>query len=378
MPSAFDWRLMAYFEKLNYTLSNEDTRVEYALLPPGAKRVFAIAGSGARVLPLIARNPEELEIVDLSRAQLDLCELRVAAARALSYPEFLFFLGYRGGIAAPAEVETDVSDDRMALFQRLELSPSCREFWLSCAAQWQPRGFILLGKWESHFQALGKLFRQGFRMNFRPIFEAQSLEEQQALYRKHWKPTLFRNFLRMAASELVFNKFLYHGHFSGASAVKTESRPPWKFLDDEFRRLFTTKLVRKNYFLQVLFLGGIHFEEGLPLEARPEIVEAVRASRTRLVTTQGNLLEVLPTKPFDFLSLSDTISYLPEDAATELLQKLHPATPAGSRAVIRSFLRAPTQLRQDGWELDTQECRKAFERDGTGVYRFFIYRKTAG
>ena len=40
---------MNYFESLNYTLANEDTRVEYLLLKEKANNVFCIGGSGSRV-----------------------------------------------------------------------------------------------------------------------------------------------------------------------------------------------------------------------------------------------------------------------------------------------------------------------------------------
>lgn len=366
---------MAYFEKLNYTLSNEDTRVEHALLPENARSVFAIAGSGARVLPLIARDPAELEIIDLAREQLHLCELRIAAARALSHSEYLFLLGYRGGLDSGDPASNETGDSRLKLFERLELSPDCREFWRAHARQWEPHGFVLLGKWENHFQKLGKIFRRGLRMDVRPVFEAQSLEEQRELYRKHFKPVVFRNFLRVVASEFVFNKFLYKGHFSGSSGHATESRAPWRFIDEEFRRLFTTTLVRKNYFLQVLFLGRIYYEEGLPLEAQPAVLEAIKRSKTRVIFTQGNLLEKLPARPFDFISLSDTISYLSQEDAARVLELLHAGTPAGARMVIRSFLKAPTAIRSAGWTLEEDENRRAHALDGTGVYQFHIFRK---
>ena len=362
---------MAYFEKLNYSLSNEDTRIEHELLRPSLARVFSIAGSGARVLPLVAKNPETLDVIDLAEAQLFLVELRLAAARRLDYEEFLFFLGYRGALPGGESG----GDSRAQLFKKLELSEKCRAFWLEHEAEWAPRGFVLLGKWENHFQKLGFLFRNVLRMNVAPIFEAQSLEEQKELYKKYWHPVIFRNFLRLVANEYVFNKFLYKGHFAGSAENKTESRAPWKFLDEEFYRLFTTTLVRKNYFLQVLFLGFIRYEEGLPLEAHRSIVDAVKKSKTQLAYHQGNLLEFVKKTPYQFISLSDTISYLDQDDATNILQNLHPQTAAGSHMVIRSFLKAPQKIETRGWRARLDLDSWAFNVDGTGVYQFHIFEK---
>jgi S-adenosylmethionine-diacylglycerol 3-amino-3-carboxypropyl transferase len=360
---------MAYFEKLNYTLSNEDTRVEFEILKPNEAQVFAIAGSGARVLPLIAKNPKEIDVIDLAQPQLFLVELRLAAAKALDYEEYLFFIGYRG--ALPGGSAT--GDSRLSLFKRLELSEDCREFWQSNEKQWVPRGFVLLGKWENHFQKLGFLFRNVLKMNLTPIFEAQSLDEQLALYKKHFNTFIFRNFLRVVGSEFVFNKFLYKGHFSGASENRTEKRSPAEFLIAEFERLFTTTLVRKNYFLQVLFLGFIRYEEGLPLEAHRFIIDLLKKSSTKVNYLQGDLVTLLKHAPYNFISLSDTISYLSQSDASSILQKLK--CPAKSHIVIRSFLKAPQEMKSEGWSEKRDLNEWALNLDGTGVYRFHIFEK---
>ena len=362
---------MTYFDQLNYTLANEDTWVEYNLLEEGCENVFSICGSGARVLPLIARNPKSIVVNDLVREQLYLCELRLAAARALTHSEFLFFLGYRGGVY-PGLVE---GDDRYDLFQKLEMSDEARRFWTRHTEIWAPRGFITLGRWESHFQKLSRLFRNALRIDTREIFEAQSLDEQRELFERKFPHTLFRSFLRVVASEFVFNRFLYKGHFAGGKENRTDPRPPWKFLDEEFRRMFETQLVRKSYFLQILFLGRIYFEEGLPLEAQAFLFPALKESKTSVTYRQGDLVQTLGEKPFDFVSLSDTISYLSDGEASGLFNFLSADVPAGSRVVIRSFLRAPELTSPPDWRRETDREEQAFLHDCTSVYRVHIFRK---
>lgn len=362
-----------YFKNLNYTLSNEDTRVEWTLERLGLESVFCIGGSGARVLPLIARHPKKVDVIDLSLEQLALVELRVAAARNLSRDEFLFFLGYRGGIPG----NSTSHDDRMELFVSLKphLSESTYKFWIERKNAWLPRGFILLGRWEGHFQKMGRVFREVLRLDTRPIFEAHSLEEQNKLFKKHFKPLVFKAFVRIAASEFVFNRFLYKGHFSGQSDRRTESRAPSTFIEEEFTRLFTRTLIRKNYFLQVLFLGGVTYEEGLPLEAREDILSEIKESSTKIEYLQANLLEVLKERPYDFISLSDTISYLPEQEAKLLLKNLPEKTKPGTRIVIRSFLRRPPGIESSGWTKLAVEESWARDLDTTGVYEFDIFEK---
>lgn len=362
-----------YFSDLNYTLANEDTRVELELLPERADRVFCIAGSGSRVFPLLAKNPQKLVIVDMSESQLYLAELRIQAARKLSYEEWLFFLGYRGGLQNSTRLE---GDDRLELFERLELTSECRRYWVERSEGWKARGFILLGRWEGHFQKLGRIFREGLRCDFSPIFEAQSLPEQIELWHKHWPKLRFRSFLKVAASEYVFNKYLYKGHFAGSDGHRTERRSPSDFLNEEFTRLFHTQLVRKNYFMQILFLGRLRYEEGLPVEAYQHVYEKARTAGTEISYRRGNLLEILPEEAWDFVSLSDTVSYLPTNAANDLLQNLSPKIRAGATVVIRSFMRAPTALNATGWKQMPDQEERAYKRDVTGVYQFHIFQKS--
>lgn len=362
-----------YFSDLNYTLANEDTTVEWELLREKARHVFCIAGSGARVFPLLGRHPAKLDVIDMSPSQLYLCELRVQAAKTLSYEEWLFFFGYRGGLQRGGRLQ---GDDRRAIFEEIPLGDAAKAYWSERAAGWSPRGFIYLGKWESHFLRLGRIFRDVLRSDFSPIFEAQNLPEQIELYRKHFPSKRFSAFLKVAASEWVFNRFLYKGHFAGADDKRTDRRSPSRFIEEEFHRLFHSMLARKSYFLQMLFLGRVVYEEGLPLDAQDFLFQTVKSSPTEIRYRAGNLLEILPSEPYDFVSLSDTISYLDPEAANGLLQKMHPQVPRGGHVVIRSFMRAPTSPDLNGWEELVEAERRAYEIDVTGVYKFHIFRKT--
>ncbi|MFZ4404482.1 MAG: DUF3419 family protein [Pseudobdellovibrionaceae bacterium] len=359
-----------YFSDLNYTLSNEDTRIEYELMSDSCQHVFSIAGSGARCIPLIAKNPKKIHIVDMSPAQILYCELKWQALKQLSYQQWLFFMGYRGALQGGL----DQGDSRIELFNQLHLRDELKKYWQIRSDGWAPRGFILLGKWESHFQKIGKVFKDFLKCDFDFIFKAQNLEEQKRLYKMHWPHLRWKSLLRVLASEYVFNKFLYKGHFSGQAKHRTEKRPPYQLIAEEFERIFTTQLLRKNYFMQILFLGEIRYEEGLPLEAHEFIFLKAQKSSTEVEYLTGDLLNVLPQFNFDFISLSDTISYLPTDKASKILQILSKKSLLPTTAVIRSFMRAPTALDTDGWVQDAAAESWAHQKDGTGVYQFHIFK----
>jgi S-adenosylmethionine-diacylglycerol 3-amino-3-carboxypropyl transferase len=361
-----------YFSGLNYSLANEDTWVEYTLLPESVKRVLAVAGSGARCLPLLAKNPARLDIVDLAEPQLFLAELRVQSIRSLSYDEWLFFMGYRGAVTGDPQLMVT----RGELFARVRgLRSETEKYWADRISAWEACGFIALGRWETHFQKLGFLFRNVLKCDFEPVFAAQSLSEQIRIYRDQWPRWRWHSFLKIVASEFVFDRILYKGHFSGKSEHRTEKKTVADFVRDEFERLFTTQLVRKNYFLQTLFLGKIKFEEGLPLEAHRSTFDAIQVASTQVQYLRASMLEPLAANIYDFISLSDTISYLPEDLGNSLLQQIHSETPAHSRIVLRSFLRAPSAMDSQGWTIETETARWAQSVDGTGVYQFQVFSK---
>src|SRR3954464_1160170 len=109
-----------YFNTLNYTLANEDTSLELNVLPKGVPHLMAVAGSGGRVLPLLAKFPKKVSCVDLSKEQLFLTELRLESLRVFSHREFLSFWGYPPCPAEPHE--------RKSLFKRIHLSDPAHEF----------------------------------------------------------------------------------------------------------------------------------------------------------------------------------------------------------------------------------------------------------
>jgi S-adenosylmethionine-diacylglycerol 3-amino-3-carboxypropyl transferase len=361
-----------YFSDLNYSLSNEDTQIEYSVMPEQIDKTFSIAGSGARCLPLIAKKPKLLHVVDMALPQLFLAELRLQAARQLSYEEFLFFLGYRGAI----QNDKKSADDRFELFHHLKLSRDCSSYWLKNSRAWRQHGYILLGRWEQHFQRIGALFRNYLKCDFSELFNAQSIDEQVVLYQKLWPKARWNAFLRLVASEFVFNKFLYKGHFSGEADRRTEKKPPYLFIKDEFERVFSTQLVRKNYFMQVLFLGKIVHEEGLPLEAHRALFDNLKNSKTEVHFLQSNLTQILQKNSYDFISLSDTISYLPEAAAEKILINCPSDTRSGARMVIRSFMKAPKNIiTNSAWRALPALEAEAKRNDGTAVYNFHIFEK---
>jgi len=359
--------MSSYFEGLNYSLANEDSQIESDLLPLGARSVLTVAGSGARVLPLLAKGPNALRVIDLSPAQLALTELRIALARSTQRDEFLEFLGYRETTAAR----------RLEIFHSLSLSGQSQALCQKEAASWAPHGWIYLGKWERHFLKLNRILRSLLGRRIDRIFAAPDLAAQVQAYERYWRRGVFRRFLKVFASDFVFNKLLYKGHFAGSRADRTETRPTWQFLEEEFDRIFRTRLVRQSFFFQLMFLGKVVYEDGLPTEADVKVLSAVKSATTQVSFASENLMESIARAPYDFYSLSDTLSYLPSDDALAVLSRVHPEAPDAARLIFRSFLRAPAVDGHPGWQRMEAEQTWAARTDCTGVYRFHFFEKIA-
>ena len=354
-----------YFQGLNYSLANEDTKIEYDLLPRGVGSVFTVCGSGARVLPLIAKDPQKVTVVDLSSTQLALCRLRVAAARILSYQDFLFLLGYR----------KDESLGRAALMGKISLSNEDQELWKSSQHLWEKTGFIYLGRWENHFMKLGKLFSLIPGVNLSPLFEASSLVEQRKILPRYWHPRLFHLFTKIVLNEKVSNRLLYKGSFAGAKDQRTSKRSTSELVSEEFNDLFQNTWVRSNFFLNMIFLGEIRFAEAYPLEATEEIWQGVREARSEIVYSTGNLLTLVKEKAHDFYSLSDTFSYMSPEDLKDFLPSLPQEVPLNSRIIIRTFMRSPSFPLSSPWRTDHEENLACAKNDATRVYEFLVLKK---
>ena len=72
-----------YFNDLNYSLANEDTRLELDLCKTyKPKAILSICGSGGRFLPLLAAGtPKKIVALDLAPQQLHLAEMRKQSQR---------------------------------------------------------------------------------------------------------------------------------------------------------------------------------------------------------------------------------------------------------------------------------------------------------
>lgn len=359
---------MAYFDHLNYGLGEEDTTVELKLMPHDARHVLVVAGSGSRVMPLLARQPRRVTCVDVSSQQLALTECRLAALRAMERCEYMAFLGYPPRVCAAHE--------RAAALASLPVSSNARDQLrrLFARTAWKPP--IYAGRFEKMMRRLSRINRALTGSRAAGIFDTSSLEEQQRYFREHFPQRAWRAVLFLLANSTVLNSILYRGQFPRKN-VPGRTRAIYEAI---FRRLLYEQPVRESFFLQLAFLGELRFAEGNPVECD----EGVFASAKRGTATvdfrlqHGDVFAVAGATdtPIDFVSLSDVPSFLRDEPAKNYLQLLKPHLAPNAIVVARGHLRVVSPA-STGYDDLGAQYRDLFATEKTQLWTIQAHRLRA-
>ncbi|MFJ2487049.1 DUF3419 family protein [Pseudomonas sp. NPDC087639] len=355
-----------YFQRLNYALGDEDTALEYAILPKHARHVVGIAGSGGRLLPLLARSPARMTCTDISAPQLAFTRLRFALLEQTDHASFMAFMGYR----------TDSSTKRrQSIFRHLDL-PQADRHWLTELFQsrhWQAP--IYMGAFEQTLQRLAKVNRLFTGKAGREVFHCRDLGEQIEYYQTRFPLKRWKAVIALLGNAAVLNSLLYKGSFP-PNNLGISSRAAYLEI---FHALFTTQVVRESFFLQMLFFGELRYPQGFPLECAPKIFKRAREAlqQCELRVVQAYILDCVATlSEVDFVSLSDVPSFMPEADGASVLQRLRPSLAEEALTVIRGHLHV-VQPDCSGFGDITADYQKAIARERTQLWRVQVYRRTS-
>jgi S-adenosylmethionine-diacylglycerol 3-amino-3-carboxypropyl transferase len=361
----------SYFSKLNYTLANEDTSLELALVDKlKPKKTLTVCGSGGRSLPLAVGTSETLVLGDLSAQQLLLAKHRTATIQELSFHEFLLYWGY-----PPFEPEEN-KKARKEIFEKLTLDSATREYFTQVYEELGYQGLIYEGKLEKTFTGVAKFLRKFLGDRYDNIFEFTDLKTQKEFFDKelHRLGWVFlpRMVLRAFGNAAFFNAFLYKGHFVKKNVKETH----FEYYQQAYRSLFYQGLTRDNFFLQLTFLGRLRYGR-VTVEAREEVFSAMKAKLPKLdVQYMNEDLLAYAEKgehKFDFVSLSDVPSYFSAHQDNVYLQRLAKGLNPGALVVVRCYLRVPENTDLTGYADVTNDYDHLIKEEKTQIYRTFIY-----
>lgn len=355
----------SYFNKLNYSLANEDTTFEYHIMEPNLRHIVSVAGSGGRVIPLLASQPKNLTCVDLSAEQLYLTEFRIEACRQLAYEDYVKLLGY----------ETIDAEERRRIFASLSLSEKSREFIEGVFTELQFESLLYIGKWEKTFSKLSKLNRLFTGQAGAGIFNCKTLEEQREYFMTRFPRRRFQFVVYILGNASIFNALLYKGHFVRKNVEWSHKA----YYQMAFDHLFSHTLLRENYFMQILFFGEIKYKEAWLIEANPKVFAEAKAAlaHCQVRYEQGNLLDTVQRLGgnIDFLGLSDVPSYFSDSVEKDFMQIIRPNMSIGGRVAIRSYLRIPFRPNLKGYENISPDFDTYARQEKTAMYFIDIYKR---
>lgn len=358
-----------YFNTLNYTLANEDTTLEMNVLSENVRHALAVAGSGARVLPLFAKNPEQLTCVDLSREQLLLTELRIESVRVLNREEFLSFWGY-----PPCLVNPQV---RLKVLSELHISQECRSLFENIFKQLGWTSLLYVGRWERTFLKISQLCRVLLGEDSRKIFAAEKFSEHLLYVTRDFSSFRWNALVFLIGNAKFFNALLYKGHFPQKNVPGSHRR----YYKDAFNRIFASGVPRQNFFLQLTLLGELKFEEGNPVECHAGVYEKIQAGIrfARIEYKHGNVIDVVSgsiENPINFVSLSDVPSYFDETTARDFLARMAVGLSSDAIVVARYYLRVINWMNQSGFKKVNADFEKWIEEEKTQMYYIDIFKKS--
>lgn len=325
-----------------YSVQNEDYETELAALRHmgrPAARVLVIASSGENALSLLTQDSvAEVWAVDTNPAQLQLCELRRAAASALTRDEQLRFLG-----ADPTTVGASGAAERLDLFQRVRpaLPPASQAFWderrdrdLAFGVQHVGRNDVLMHDVQDQLQA------KGFAPLQRPLAEGD-LPAWQAVYTGLMTPTYIRELFGLPSEGLAARiagiaGYLGECHFRALQQPHPERNP------------FVTTVFANSY-------ATAAGEAGLPLYLQAQGYAALRRRgiHDRLHLVAGNVLEQMPVLardrgPFDLISISNIADWMTNEQFGAAVVQARGCLAPGGALLARTGTGSPMIIEEMG------------------------------
>lgn len=366
-----------YFSELNYTLANEDTSVEAALVPPAAESIASVCGSGARVLPLLAAGPASLVVIDLSKSQLLLCQLRFATVSQLAHKDFLDFWGYPTQDSKLTESEQRRS--RKRIFESLSLSQEVREFFQVVLRETKWKSLLYAGKWESTIITISKIARFVLGKSVDELFSCVTMNEHLLQVSRSMPRYRWEMLTRIIGNGAFFNAMLYRGHFP----LKNTPGSLTDYFRAAFLHLFAQCPARNSFVLQLLLLGELRFEEGNPIECRADMFEKIKSGiqRCKVDYVQGNAVEVVRDRnggksaPFQFVSMSDVPSYFSAGQERRFVQELGQGMNPDGILVNRYYIHVAKDHDLSGFRNVTALHRDLIRSETTQMYEIEVLQK---
>lgn len=347
---------------LRYANCWEDADTLLARMGPlEGKNVVSIASAGDNSFSLLAAGAARVTAIDLNPVQIQLCELKKAALRTLSYEELLVFLG---------------AGDSTRRARIAELWPRVREALPPASARWWDqrkktisRGVLHAGRFEGYFRLFRRLVLPlvWSRRDRERVFTLENREERAAhfdgrLNTKRWR-ALFSLFFSQGVMARTGREKAYFRYASGSLPA---------LIEEGVRRAFVDNDPKDNPWLSYILRGT--WRESLPPWLRPaawaRIKESLENIRFEVKSLETLLDEAKAdnSQTIDAWNLSNVFEYLDEESFCGLRTRILAETEIGGRLVYWNMMvvRVPDERQHEA------EDRAALKGAGTFFYRDLV------
>jgi S-adenosylmethionine-diacylglycerol 3-amino-3-carboxypropyl transferase len=353
-----------YFTYLNYSIGDEDTMVEYSILPENANHVVAIAGSGGRIIPLLARHPQTITCIDISMQQLSFTALRIELVKNHDYETYVGFLGYSDSLQP---------EQRKDILENIDVEDKYKKILFGIFKYNCFKEPIYYGQFEKTLIKLSHINNIITRGEVKKIFNTSSLDSQIFYYLNNFPKLRWNIVLRLLGNSAMLNAFLYKGDFP----QKNIANSYYSIYKKIFENLFTKIEAKKSFFLQLICFGKLKFSCGLPLECNKNIFMASKKSlkhcNVRLINGSINSF-IQQQENISFISLSDVLSFMDDKTSINLLAKIHQNLSTNCNIVSRGHVKV-IQPDITGYKDMTSSYQKIIENELTQLWNINVYKK---
>ena len=300
------------FKDILYAQCWEDPRIDReAFHTTSDDVVFSITSGGCNVLAFLLDNPQKVIALDLNPQQNFLLDLKIAAFKALSYEEFLEFMGVKK------------SKDRFQLYKRIRdlLSADSARYWDGQRKKIQ-QGIIHSGRYETYMRLLKRIVITPLvsRKTLMQFFETEDPLERAVLFHKKWENLRWWFLTRVMLSRRLNTLFFDKAFF----AYLDEKFSFGKHFAEKAKRAITQLPVKENHFLSYILLGKFYDEDNLPQYMKRENYDVIhsRVDRIEIVTDScENYFSSLPDSSISKFNFSNIFEWMSDDAYENLLRE---------------------------------------------------------
>lgn len=367
------------FHGLVYAQIWEDPVVDMKALrlSPG-DNIVCIASGGCNALSYLTRNPASVTAVDLSPAHVMLNKLKLATVQNVPDHATLYEMLGQANLAK----NVDTFDRHVAPY----LEGDVRDYWNGWALT-GPRKLMLarglyrqglLGRFLGAVHLVAKIAR----VDFSPLLNAKTLEEQTAFFERHIAPLYESRFIKFLANRRasLFGLGIPPAQYDKLAADADGDIVA--VLKERTRKLFCDFPIQDNYFAWQAASRGYQPGAGasVPPYLEPEHFDTIRTQAGRVTVLNASLTDVLAqqtAKSKQAYVLLDAQDWMNDAQLNALWEQITRTAAPGARVIFRTGGSddilpgrvAPQTLSR--WAYQAEASAEGFKNDRSAIYGGF-------